>query len=62
MGVLDRQADGELGKGVGWLGSAIDRRQCLACGRWIGQVAKRSDLRKEGHNSGIGILWKVFVC
>ena len=25
-----------------------NRRQCLVCGRWIGQVASRSGMRKEG--------------
>jgi len=25
LGVVDRQAEGELGQGVGWLGSATDR-------------------------------------
>ena len=41
----------ELGQVVGWLGSAIDRWQCLECERWIGQVAKCS-LRNDRHNMG----------
>ena len=49
---MGRQAEGELGQGVGWLGSATDRRQCLAFGERTGQVAKRSSLMKEGHNTG----------
>ena len=36
--VVDRQAEGELGQGVGWLGSATDWRQCVECGEWTGQV------------------------
>jgi hypothetical protein len=54
LGAVHGQAEGELGQGVGWPGSATDRRQCLPCGRRIGQVAKRSGLRKKVHNTGTG--------
>jgi hypothetical protein len=47
---MDRQAEGELAQR--WMGSATYRRQCLACGRWIGHVAGRSGLRKEGDKTG----------
>ena len=51
------EAERELGQGVarvafGWLGSAVNRRQYLECGGQTGNVAWRSDLRKEGHNMG----------
>jgi hypothetical protein len=39
---------------AGWLSSATDRRQCLEGVGRTGQVARRSGLRKEGHNMGIG--------
>jgi hypothetical protein len=57
LGDLDRQGEGGLDQGLTQVGveflvSATDLRQCLACGRWTGQVAKRSGLRKEGHNTG----------
>jgi hypothetical protein len=49
---VDTQTEEDLRQGVGWLGSATNRRQCLACESWTGQVARRSGLRKEGHNTG----------
>ena len=49
---MNRQAEGELAQGVGWLDSATDRRQCLVCGRLTGQVARRIGRKKEGHNTG----------
>ena len=39
LGAVDRQAEGELGQGVGWLGSATEWRQCLTCCGRTGQVA-----------------------
>ena len=38
LGVVERQAEGELGQGFGWLGSATDRCQCVECGGRTGQV------------------------
>ena len=41
-----------MGQGVGWLGSATDRRQCLEGLGRTGQVARSSGLRKGGRNMG----------
>ena len=49
---MNRQAEGEWDQGVGWLGSATDRRQCLEEVGRTGQVASSSSLRKEEHNTG----------
>ena len=51
LGVGDRQAEGEMGQGVGWLGSETDRRLCMECRVWTGQVARCSVLRKEGYDT-----------
>ena len=50
VGVLDRKAEGEVVQGVGWLGSATERRQYLQCGRRTEQVARPSGISKESRN------------
>ena len=51
VGVVDGKAQEELIRGFGWLGSAREQRQCLACGRRTGRVVRRCGLRKIWRNS-----------